>query len=90
MASLREHSWSAIDGIGLVGHHTSGALTIKGGSVQVLVAADEALRRVQVSDVERNAILDNFRCVEGAVTLGAGLQQPRRCTCKPAASVIGQ
>ena len=29
--------------------------------LQVLLAADEAIRRLQVSNVERNAILDAFR-----------------------------
>lgn len=32
--------------------------------MQVLLAADEALRRLQVTDAERNAILDTFRYVE--------------------------
>lgn len=30
--------------------------------MQVQLAASEALKRMQVADIERNAILDTFRC----------------------------
>ena len=32
--------------------------------MQVLIAAEEALRRLEVENVERNAILDAFRYIE--------------------------
>ena len=40
---------------------------VKGGllALQVLIAAEDALRRLQVSGAERNAILDTLRYVEG-------------------------